>query len=491
MTALPQHTMTVEEFLAWSAAQPKEAGRFELWDGLIIEKRGAAGEMNAERSQHWRMKAALYRAAYAALKVSGLEGDVVIDGAGVRLPSNRLVEPDVLVYLGPKVGRDALIVPDPIIVCEVLSPSTAKLDLSLKLDGYFALASIQHYVIADPDKPMGTHVFTAVDYKNEGNDLKWMEVSITRRSGSDIQTSALPGRKLRQEASAEPLPTGAEVSGGHLRFTPTADQTGRHAIAIQASLGPLRALERIDVVVTGVNRAPTLGNPGPQQVLEGAELVVPLVASDPDGDVVSLVPLSSLPANALLDSVGSRLVFRPAYDQAGSIPIEIGANDGKATTSVAFTIEVQDRAPSAGPPELVIDRVPSPTLQTRTTISGNVVGAAGVALDPEPFVAISGLSPSTGRQGRELDVTLTGLNTAFVQDQTAADFGPGIVVESLTVSSPTSAVARIAIDPGAALGTRVVSLSGAGPAAAGPGSACPHRAECPRSGPGWRSSSHW
>lgn len=265
--------------------------------------------------------------------------------------------------------------------------------------------------------------------------------------------------------SAEPLPTGAEVSGGHLRFTPTADQKGRYAIAIQASLGTLRALEQIDVVVTGENRAPSLGDPGPQQVFEGDELVVSLVASDPDGDVVSLVPLSTLPENALLDSVGSRLVFRPGYEQAGSLPVEIGANDGQTTTSVAFTIEVQDRLPSAGPPELVIDRVPTPTLQTRTTISGNVVGAAGVALDPEPFVAISGLSPSTGRQGRKLDVTLTGLNTAFVQDQTAADFGPGIVVESLTVSSPTSAVARIAIDPGAALGTRVVSLSGAGPAA--------------------------
>jgi Uma2 family endonuclease len=154
MSAHPHQTMTVDEFVAWSQAQPREAGRFELWDGHVVVKHGAAGEMNAERSQHWKMKAAIYRAFYAAFNASGSTGDVVIDGASVRLPSNRLVEPDVLVYLGPELPPDVLVVPDPVIVCEVLSPATAKFDMSLKLEGYFALPSIHHYIIADPDKPL-------------------------------------------------------------------------------------------------------------------------------------------------------------------------------------------------------------------------------------------------------------------------------------------------------------------------------------------------
>ncbi|MGE0697918.1 MAG: Uma2 family endonuclease [Hyphomicrobiaceae bacterium] len=49
---------------------------------------------------------------------------------------------------------DSLVVPAPIIVCEVLSPSTAKHDMSAKLEAYFTLPSVQHYIIADPDKPM-------------------------------------------------------------------------------------------------------------------------------------------------------------------------------------------------------------------------------------------------------------------------------------------------------------------------------------------------
>lgn len=31
---------------------------------------------------------------------------------------------------------------------------TAKHDMSAELEGYFALPSIQHYIIADPDRPM-------------------------------------------------------------------------------------------------------------------------------------------------------------------------------------------------------------------------------------------------------------------------------------------------------------------------------------------------
>ena len=62
MIALPKHKMTADEFLAWAESLPKEAGKFELWDGEVIVKHGPAGQMNAERSQHWEVKGAVYRA---------------------------------------------------------------------------------------------------------------------------------------------------------------------------------------------------------------------------------------------------------------------------------------------------------------------------------------------------------------------------------------------------------------------------------------------
>ncbi len=157
MTALPRHTMTVETFLAWAETLPKEAGRFELWDGEVIEKRGAAGSMNAERSQHWEAKAAIFIALRDAAKRSGLPAHVAIDGPTVRFDSGKAVEPDVLVYFGDRAPRDALEIPNPAIVVEVLSPSTARMDLSLKLQGYFSLPSVAHYLILDPDKPLLIH----------------------------------------------------------------------------------------------------------------------------------------------------------------------------------------------------------------------------------------------------------------------------------------------------------------------------------------------
>ena len=157
MVALPKQQMTVEAFLDWSSGLPKEAGRVELWDGQVVEKRGPAGSMNAERSQHWEAKAAIYDALKIALQEAGVDAHVAIEGPTVRFGNGRAVEPDVLVYFGPRAPRGALEIANPAIVVEVLSPSTAVRDLSLKLEGYFGLASVEHYLVIDPDKPLLIH----------------------------------------------------------------------------------------------------------------------------------------------------------------------------------------------------------------------------------------------------------------------------------------------------------------------------------------------
>jgi Uma2 family endonuclease len=48
-------------------------------------------------------------------------------------------------------------VPNPIVVVEVLSPSTRHIDASAKLAGYFRLPSVRHYLIVDPDRPLVIH----------------------------------------------------------------------------------------------------------------------------------------------------------------------------------------------------------------------------------------------------------------------------------------------------------------------------------------------
>ena len=193
MTTPPKHKMTADEFLAWAESLPKEAGKFELWDGEVIVKHGPAGFENAERSQHWDTKFASARALYDGVKRSGLPCHVAADGASVRLASNKLVEPDALVYCGAKVPRGALEVPSPMIVVEVLSPTTRSMDMGAKLQGYFALPSLSHYLVIDPDRPLLIHH--------------------ERGTGETIETRIVSGPSLRLDPPGLDLDL-VEVLGG-------------------------------------------------------------------------------------------------------------------------------------------------------------------------------------------------------------------------------------------------------------------------------------
>ena len=56
-------------------------------------------------------------------------------------------EPDVLVRCGAPVDDQALEVTDPLIVVEVVSPSSQKRDTGSKLEDYFRIPSVRHYLI--------------------------------------------------------------------------------------------------------------------------------------------------------------------------------------------------------------------------------------------------------------------------------------------------------------------------------------------------------
>jgi Uma2 family endonuclease len=79
------------------------------------------------------------------------------DGMTVRVDQDTAHEPDALVYCGREIPSASLEVPNPLILVEVLSPSTRHIDASAKLAGYLSLPSVAHYLIVDPDKPLVIH----------------------------------------------------------------------------------------------------------------------------------------------------------------------------------------------------------------------------------------------------------------------------------------------------------------------------------------------
>ena len=69
---------------------------------------------------------------------------------------NRAFVPDALVVC-PPAPPEAVVIDNPIIVVEVLSPATAALDHGIKLEGYFSLPSLAHYLILDADRRVVIH----------------------------------------------------------------------------------------------------------------------------------------------------------------------------------------------------------------------------------------------------------------------------------------------------------------------------------------------
>jgi Uma2 family endonuclease len=147
MEAVIKPRMTVDEFLAWAVAQPK---RYELHCGEVYM-------MSPESAGHAEMKAAVYTALMAGIKTAKVPCHALPDGMTVRIDDETAYEPDAIVYCGPKIARSAIEVPNPVVVVEVLSPSTRSVDLSIKLAAYFCLPSVVHYLIVDPNRTMIIH----------------------------------------------------------------------------------------------------------------------------------------------------------------------------------------------------------------------------------------------------------------------------------------------------------------------------------------------
>lgn len=164
------YRMTVEQFLAWvdarGAALPYDEPKWELFDGVP--------EMQEhEKWAHAQAKLSITLAFRAAIAKAGLSLVVGIDGVGVRISRNESYQPEVVVFPAGVIKGDDRYAPDPIIVVEVLSPSTRNKDLKIKAEGYARVPSIEHYLVVDPDTR------EVLPYRREGVTLVPADESLT------------------------------------------------------------------------------------------------------------------------------------------------------------------------------------------------------------------------------------------------------------------------------------------------------------------------
>jgi Uma2 family endonuclease len=129
--------LTRDEFRRWAESQTQ---RYERMAGEPVA-------MAPERIIHARLKTRVWQALDRAIREAGLDCEALGDGVTIEVDEETDYEPDAIVNCGPRLDPDAIAATNPVIVVEVLSPTTQSIDSSDKLADYFRVPSIQHYLI--------------------------------------------------------------------------------------------------------------------------------------------------------------------------------------------------------------------------------------------------------------------------------------------------------------------------------------------------------
>jgi Uma2 family endonuclease len=140
MNIQPNMHMGNAEFLDWVRSRQ---GRYELSGGRVVMTTGGS-----------RGHAILVRRLAAALerRLDSRQWTVLTSDFGVDLGPGIVRYPDVVVDLAGRPFED-LTAAAPVLVAEVLSPSSAKLDLDDKPKEYFQLTTLSVYLVLAQDAP--------------------------------------------------------------------------------------------------------------------------------------------------------------------------------------------------------------------------------------------------------------------------------------------------------------------------------------------------
>ncbi|QDT14435.1 Uma2 family endonuclease [Alienimonas californiensis] len=144
-------TMTEAEYLAFERAAPVDGPRHEFADGELIEMSGASRLHNLIARRICRIFEDL---------LAGRRFEIYQSDMRLRVPSGRFRYPDVTVApappeLSPGEEQDTLL--NPVVLVEVLSPSTATIDQVQKQAEYREIPSLTDYLILSQDEPRCDH----------------------------------------------------------------------------------------------------------------------------------------------------------------------------------------------------------------------------------------------------------------------------------------------------------------------------------------------
>ena len=165
--ALRKPRMTRDQFFAWAEA---DGGRWEF-DGF------EPVAMTGGTVNHSRIARNIHAALRSRLRGSGCEP--LGPDAGLATIGDTVRYPDALVTC-TKVAGDARLVPGVVVVFEVLSPTTGRVDRIVKLREYRAVPSIRRYIILE-HSGIGLTVFS-----RDHGDQDWTATALTADDTLDL-----------------------------------------------------------------------------------------------------------------------------------------------------------------------------------------------------------------------------------------------------------------------------------------------------------------
>ena len=137
--AIHRRAMTRQDFLTWVENQE---GRWEF-DGL------QPVAMTGGTNNHGRISGNLYFA--LRRRLGGACEAMTAEAGGVATVGNKVRYPDVTVTCSPVTGSDRLI-PEPVLLFEVVSDSSARDDHGDKRIEYQTIPSVLRYVVVEQDR---------------------------------------------------------------------------------------------------------------------------------------------------------------------------------------------------------------------------------------------------------------------------------------------------------------------------------------------------
>ena len=297
--------------------------------------------------------------------------------------------------------------------------------------------------------PLGTYTVQLLDSSGR---LRGQVNGVTLSSNGQVQTVNLVETALVTSVSPSTAQQGQTLSltvlGDATAFNSSTQFSFGSGITVNSATVTSATSATLNVTVSPIaNQGPvTLTATTGTQVATGVNALTITASS---ASIVSVTP-NSAQANTLgtqISIVGSGTHFTQGTPTVNLGP---GVNPTQvqviSDTSLTVTVNISPVAP----------------VQTNTvtvTTGGEQASLANgfTVTAASPFV--TSVSPISAPQGATVSVTVNGQSTHFAAGVTSANFGSGVTVTSIVVTSATSATVNLSIDPAATIGVRTVTMT--------------------------------